>query len=108
MNPYRPLLNVYVIWHPNADALYGTLAQAIYTCLNRNRDKPFARGIGIPTYYRSVCEPGKKIPSAIDLNAAVYTVIIVLVDDHLVLAEPCSNYIADLYKKFKPAEDSIC
>ena len=97
MNCYRPNLNVYVIWHPDADAVCQPLAKAIYTGLNRDHDKPFGRGIGIPTYFRCIAEPGKEIPLAIDLVTAVHTVMFVLVEDHFVYADPWGEYISELY-----------
>ena len=72
MNKYQPILNVYIIWHPDADALCRPLAQAVYTCLKRDPEESFARSIGITTYFRCVSEPGKDIPSAIDIDAALH------------------------------------
>jgi len=54
MNKYQPTLIVYIIWHPDADALCRPLAQAVYTCLKRDPEAPFARSIGITTYFRYV------------------------------------------------------
>ena len=88
MNKYQPILNVYIIWHPDADALCRPLAKAVYTCLNRDPDKPFARGMGIPAYFRCVSEPGRDQPLTVDINAAVHSVIFVLVEDNLVNADP--------------------
>jgi hypothetical protein len=97
MNKYQPVLNVYLIWHPDAETLCRPLAEAIYTCLNRDPEKPFARGMGIPVYFRCVSEPEKDQPLAIDIDAAVHSVIIVLVEDNLVFVEPWADYIAKLY-----------
>lgn len=97
MKPYRPLLNIYILWHPDAESLCQPLAAALFTSLNRNPQQPFARGIGIPTYFRCLVEAGKDIPLAIDIDAAEQTVIFVLVEDHLVFDETWANYIADLY-----------
>ena len=99
MNKYQPVLNVYIIWHPDADALCRPLAEALYTCLNRDPEKPFARGMGIPVYFRCVSEPGSDQPLPIDIDAAVHSVIFVLVEDNLVFVEPWGNYIAMLYAK---------
>ena len=78
MNAYQPVLNVYLIWHPDADARCRPLAEAVYTCLNRDSENPFARGIGIPVYFRCVNAPGRETPMAIDLDAAVHSAIFVL------------------------------
>ncbi len=75
------------------------MATALYTSLNRNPEHPFARGIGIPTYFRCVPDPGKDVPLAIDIEAAEHTVIFVLVEDHLVFVDAWANFIADLYHK---------
>ncbi len=101
MNTYHPLLNVYIIWHPAADALCRPLAKAVYIGLNRDPNRPFGRGIGIPTYYRCVAEPGKEIPLAIDVNSAVHSVVFVLVEDHLVNDDAWADDIAGLYAQTK-------
>ncbi len=103
MQRYQPILNVYIIWHPDADAYCRPLADAIYTCLNRDPDRPFTRGIGIPTYFRCVPEQGKnKVkPLDIKLNAAVHSVIFVLVEDHLIFDEAWGDYVAALYNQIQ-------
>ena len=99
-NPsHQPILNVYVIWHPDAEARCQPLAAALYASLYQDPQKPFARGIGIPTYFRCVCENDKKTPLAIDLAAAEHTVIVVLIEEHLVYDEYWAIYIAELYKE---------
>lgn len=97
MNIFKPLLNVYLIWHPAADAACRPLAQAIFTKINRHPERPFARGIGIPTYYRCVPAANQNIPLAIDVTTAEHTVIFVLVEDHLVFDEAWGQYVADVY-----------
>ncbi len=97
MQTYRPVLNVYIIWHPDAYALCQPLAEAVYFCLNRDPEKPFARALGIPTFFRCVAEPGNNRPLAINLEDAEHSVIFVLVEDHLVVEEPWADYIAKLY-----------
>lgn len=97
MKHYSPLLNVYVVWHPDADSRCRPLAAALYKCLNRDPDKPFSRGIGIPTYFRCVAGPDREVPLAIDLDGAEHTVILVLVEEHLVFVEPWADYVADLF-----------
>ena len=54
MNNFKPLLNVYLVWHSAADTVCRPLAQAVFTKINRNPERPFARGIAIPIYYRCV------------------------------------------------------
>ena len=97
MNSFKPLLNVYLIWHPAADADCRPLAQAIFTQINRNPERPFTRGVGIPTYYRCVSAANQNIPLAIDVTTAEHSVIFVLVEDYLVTDEAWGQYVADVY-----------
>jgi hypothetical protein len=107
MNRYLPLLNVYVIWHPDADARCRPLAESLYTSLNRNPAKPFAPGIGIPVYFRCRAEAGKEVPLAIDVDAAEHTVIFVLVEDNLVVAdESWKDYVAEIYTQILTGNES--
>ncbi len=102
MTPYHPVLNVYVVWHPDADALCQPLAESIYTHLNCDPNQAFARGIGIPTYFRSVAtEQNQAVPLAIDLNSAVHSVVFVLVEDQLVTDPPREEYCAELYAEIQ-------
>ena len=97
MNSFKPLLNVYLIWHPTADEVCRSLAQAIFTKINRHPERPFARGIGIPTYFRCVSAANQDLPLAINVNTAEHSVIFVLVEDHLVFDEAWAQYVADVY-----------
>jgi len=97
MNSFKPLLNVYLIWHPDADALCRPLAQAVFAQINRNSERPFARVIGIPTYYRCVPAANQAIPLAIDVTTAEHSVMVVLVENHLVCDEAWGRYAAELY-----------
>jgi len=101
MPPYRPLLNLFVVWHPKADAVCRPLALALYEAFNRNPDHPMARGIGIPTYFRCVNQPDNDTPLAIDLNAAEQSVILVLVEANLVNDDAWAEYLADCYRHCK-------
>lgn len=99
MSPFKPLLNVYLIWHPAADALCRPLALAVFKHINRDPERPFARSIAIPTYFRCVPEAGKDIPLAIDASSAEHTVIFVLVEDQMVFDEAWGQYVADQYSQ---------
>jgi hypothetical protein len=101
MNSFKPLLNVYLIWHPAAEATCRPLAQAVFTKINRNPERPFARGIAIPTYYRCVPAANLGVPLAIDVNSAEHSVIFVLVEDHLVSDDDWAQYLADLYRQIQ-------
>jgi hypothetical protein len=104
MSPYRPLLNLFIVWHPDAENQCQPLAQALYQAFNRDPDHPMARGIGIPTYFRSVNQPGKDLPSSIDLNAAAHTVILVLGEANLVNDDAWGDYLADYYRRCKTSD----
>ncbi len=97
MSSFISLLNVYLIWHPSADALCKPLAQAVFKQINRNPERPFARAIGIPTYFRNVPAANQDLPLSIDVNAAKHSVIFVLVEDQLVLDSAWGQYVADVY-----------
>jgi len=97
MNNFKPLLNVYLVWHPAADTVCRPLAQAVFTKINRNPERPFARGIAIPTYYRCVPAANLEIPLAIDVTTAEHSVIFALVEDYLVTDETWGQYVADVY-----------
>jgi len=104
MPTYKPVLNVYVIWHPVADDLCRPLANAIYTCLNRDPTKPFCQRYRDSLYFRCVSQPDKDIPLKIDLNTALHNVIFVLVEDNLVYYEKWADYIAASYAETQTGE----
>lgn len=98
MAKFLPFLNVYIIWHPDADNKCLQLAEALYNCLNRNPDQPFAYGIGIPVYFRSLPQSLESVPKVINLEDALHTVVFVLVEDNLVVAiQGWKDYFGDLY-----------
>ncbi len=100
-NNFKPLLNVYLIWHPSADSFCKNSAKSVFSHLNRDADKPFARSIAIPTYYRCVPELNKNVPIPIKIDNAKHTVIFVLVEDHMVFDDAWGEYIANLYEQVK-------
>jgi hypothetical protein len=101
MPQYRPLLNLFVVWHPTADEACRPLALALYQAFNRNPDHPMARGIGIPTYFRCVNQPGNDTPLPIDLDAAEQSVTLILVEANLVNDDAWAEYLADRYRQCK-------
>ena len=96
MQSYKPVLNVYLVWHPQAKHNCNTLSVEIFDLLNHHPGRAFARGIGIPVYYRCLTDSETKGPKAIKLDAADHSVIFVLVEDNLVCDEYWANYIAAL------------
>jgi len=104
MSQYRPLLNLFIVWHPSADTLCRPLAEALYLAFNRNPDHPMARGIGIPTYFRSVNQTSTDTPVTIDLDAAEHTVLLVLVEANLVLDEAWAKELAHYYRQCQASQ----
>lgn len=99
MPHYHPVLNLFILWHPQADSQCQPLALALYNAFNRDPDHPFARGIGIPTYFRCINQPDKDTPLAIDCDAAVHTVLLVLVEANLVNDEAWADDLANYYRQ---------
>lgn len=98
MKRYKPLLAVYLVWHPSFET--GKLvANDIYSYLSRNSDTPLIRGIGIPVFFRSIPQRLKKTPIDIDLEEADYNAIIVLVDDHLFNDDDWNAFVKSLITK---------
>lgn len=106
MENYKPVLNVYLIWHPNATHNCKNLADDVFDFLHHHPDRPFARGIGIgiPVYYRCLADSPRKIPKQIDLNAADHNVIFVLVEHSLVNDDDWADYIATLNSQTQQSE----
>ena len=81
---YQQRLIVYVVWHPNFKE-GPVIADGLYDLLTRDSQKPIARGLGIPVYFRSTPErPTAHTPRAIELDEAHHSAVVVLVDDVMV------------------------
>ncbi|WP_448204978.1 TIR domain-containing protein [Azospirillum sp. sgz302134] len=79
-----PFLNVYVLWH--AEAKCRPMAGALFKLLSWNTERPFAREIGIPTFFRTRPDGWWNAgPAGIDLDAAAHSVIFALVESKFVL-----------------------
>lgn len=84
----QTFLNVYVLWHPGA-AAGRRYADSLFTMLSWDVKRPFAREIGIPTFFRSVGTSAQQDrPARIDLDAAEHSVVVALTESHLVDGEP--------------------
>lgn len=94
-------LNVYIIWHPQADETCRPLAEACFQLLNRDADHPFSRGIRIPVFYRCVSEYEKQKPELIDLSASKKTIVIALVGNHFLGNESWCTYLKALAKEIR-------
>lgn len=93
---YQPRLMIYVVWHPQF-ARGREMAERIYCHFARDPEKPNARGLGIPVFFRSEPAEGAATPAPIALDEARHTAVIVLVDPKMVIAgADWSRYISPL------------
>ncbi|CAO3358470.1 hypothetical protein [Azospirillum melinis] len=84
MSIVTPFLNVYVLWQ--AEANCRPMADALFRLLSWNTERPFAREIGIPTFFRTRPDGWESAePAGIDLDAAAHSVVIALVESKFVL-----------------------
>lgn len=76
------------------------MAERIYAHFARDPEKPNARGLGIPVFFRSELAEGETTPARIDMDEARHTAIIVLVDTEAVIAGPgWPRYITSLWQR---------
>lgn len=81
-DPTRPLLVVYVAWHPGfADG--AGIAEAIRGHFRRELYENVAGGTGLSVVFRSLPPPGDAVPLDIDFAEAHATAIVILADDVL-------------------------
>lgn len=78
-DPTRPLLVVYVAWHP-AFAEGAQIAEALRKHFRRELYENVAGGTGLSVLFRSAAPPGAATPIAVDLSEAEATAIVVLAD----------------------------
>lgn len=94
---YKTPLAVYIVWHP--DFQEGQRhADFLYSILCRNPDKPLARSLGIPVYFRNKHVHGEKIPNKVDFNESTYTAVIPLVSDEMVNDRNYEKYLDEIYE----------
>lgn len=86
----RPMLAVYVSWHPECPAAHD-LARAMFKVLCANPELPATRGLGIPVRFRT-SNSSDDAPSRVPFEAAQHTVAFVLADDHLVVNPVWRSY----------------
>ncbi|AIE83770.1 TIR domain-containing protein [Fimbriimonas ginsengisoli] len=102
---YRIPLQVYVLWCPklNADGLDvakgAAISTELYALLCRDIDEPLTRGIGIPTYFRSVPGPGLDMPLGIDFDGAESICVIALIDSEMVIDSKWSAYLTEIQRR---------
>lgn len=88
--PTRPFLTLYVVWHP-AFSEGRAMAKRLYDHYRRELFENVAGGAGLGVYYRFDPAPDTHAPSAIDLDDAETTAIVLLFDEAFAADE---NYMA--------------
>ncbi len=98
----QPFLHAYVLWHADAAVRPDCreMATTLFTLLSWNAVRPFAREIGIPTFFRTRPDgwphPG---PVGIDLDAAAHTIIFALVERRFVLDQAWTVALTGLQER---------
>lgn len=95
-----PVLGIYAVWHP-ASEIGRTLARAMFRTFCANPELPASRGLGIPVRFRTSLETGVT-PSSIPVDAADFTSIFILADEHLVADGAWREYLVGLASRARP------
>ncbi|HEY1964992.1 MAG TPA: toll/interleukin-1 receptor domain-containing protein [Acidobacteriaceae bacterium] len=88
----RPVLVVYVVWHPGCQQARG-YARTIFKTLYANPAVPASRGLGVPVKFRTATS-GAEAPARIPFGEAQHTAVFVFADDELA-ADPLWRSYAD-------------
>ncbi|MDP4143001.1 MAG: TIR domain-containing protein [Bacillota bacterium] len=81
---------IYVLWH--SEYSYGNeLANEIFFQFNRNPEKTYQRGIGMPVYFRN------SINENINLANSEKTAIVILADENMTASYEWQEYVENLY-----------
>jgi hypothetical protein len=99
---YKAPLHIYVVWHPSYRA-GAALAEKIYSCYNRDIEKPLSRGLGIPVFFRSAFYKGN-VPKEIKLGEATRNAVILLIDNHCIIQ--WKGYAKALQQQLSEADDN--
>jgi hypothetical protein len=99
INEYRPRLVIYVVWHPGFER-GRELAERIYAHFSRDPERPNARGIGIPVFFRSATPADDQAPPSISIESARHTTVIALVDVEMITGSPAwKSYVTNLWEE---------
>ena len=99
INEYRPRLVIYVVWHPGFER-GRELAERIYAHFSRDPERPNARGIGIPVFFRSATTADDQAPPPISIESARHTTVIALVDVEMITGSPAwKSYVTNLWEE---------
>ncbi|MBU2857626.1 TIR domain-containing protein [Acidithiobacillus ferrooxidans] len=101
-DPTRPLLVVYVAWHPGF-AEGAWIAEALRKHFRRELYENVAGGTGLSVLFRSVSPSGTNVPLPIDLNEAETTAVVVLADPHTANDDEWLRYIHALAEQTEAA-----
>jgi hypothetical protein len=106
--PYRPFLNIHIIWHPDfshAGAKGEALAEKLYREFSRDPEHPMSPAIGVPISFHT-SSAGGIAPAPIDLKASSHNVVVFFVDSSMVLDEAYQNFAGEVGKAVAAAENA--
>ena len=96
---YQPRLAIYAVWHQRFER-GREIAERIYAHFSRDPERPSARGLGIPVFFRSATEADAQAPPPIAFDSAQHTAVVVLVDAEMVTAGPAwKGYVTNLWEQ---------
>jgi hypothetical protein len=102
--PIDPV-RIYVLWHEECRE-GRKLAQAVYRWFRGSPDDLGEAGFGIPVHYRSKSSPGRTNgPLSIDRGASDITIVVPLVDEHMVTDGAWRRYLEALYPAAPKEQD---
>lgn len=91
----RPLLALYVAWHPSF-AAGGAVAEMLRAHFRRELFESVAGGTGLSVLFRSEAPAGAPAPLPVDPDGAETTAVIVLGDPSMAADQGWIDYVADL------------
>lgn len=95
-NYVSPLI-IYVVWHPESP-IGKQLGHKLFSSFCSNVELPFGFRLGIPVYFRwKVNNDGNM--ANINFNETDRTVILCLIDEHMILDDASKQYTTNLYAK---------
>ena len=98
----RPILTLYVVWHPNFGNGHS-LANQVFTHFRRDLYSNIGGSTGLSVLYRNVPEPGFAVPLSIPLDESETTVIIVLAESNLSSDPAWVAYVQDISRRTEEA-----
>lgn len=107
LTEYKPALTIHVLWCQEqsrakdnlVDAL-SALAHSVFEHFNRNTENPLERGMGIPVFLHNPLPPDISI-----LEQSQHCILVVLIDDHMVIADKWCDALSQFAKAITAACD---